>query len=333
METIRENRLETRDALEVQTPTLQEVMRRLVPELKLWQKISNAVSLRITATTLLWIGLVIAAQRQFPHPLGSVAAFVLIAALQHRMNVIQHEAIHRLFFSNRFINDLIGNHLFGASVLTPHTYREYHFKHHREVGRQTDPDYPGYNQFPTTAAGIAWFLLSGLLGIHVIKRFFQETADALQRRAGVRTYHERRGLWPALAAWVWVGAVQLLIWGIFLATGGSTREFLIFWILPEFTLTRTLMAVRLMGEHTTRGEAYSPDVRNLITLPCGALERFFFSPLNFNCHAEHHLVPSIPWHRLPAFHRRMMRMREYRSLVEVRPGYLWAIFNACTQTA
>ena len=145
----------------------------------------------------------------------------------------------------------------------------------------------------------------------------------------MRGYHEQRGWGPALKAWLIVAAVQAAILGVFLATGGSAIEFLVFWVVPEVTLTRTLMAVRLMGEHTTRGDAYPEEVRYLVTLPCGLMERIFFAPLGFNYHAEHHLFPWVPWHQLAALHERLMRIPEYVELVDVRPGYLSAIFTNC----
>ncbi len=106
------------------------------------------------------------------HWFVSFFGFVSIAILQHRINIIQHEAIHGLLFTNHHFNDWIGHHLFGASILTPSTYRLYHFKHHRELGRPSDPDHPGYTRFPTTPQGVVIFILANLIGLGVISRFW-----------------------------------------------------------------------------------------------------------------------------------------------------------------
>ncbi len=295
------------------------------------QKISNWISVRIIGLTVLWIALTLFLLRHVHHWLVAAACFLAMAALQHRCNIIQHEAIHRLLFSNRFLNDLIGHYFFGASILTPATYRLYHFKHHRELGRESDPDFPGYTRFPDTRWGVIRFILENLIGLGVLSRFVAETRSAISRKPDVRAYHERRGWTSALKAWSCVGLVQGLLLWLFVASRGTVQEFLVFWVLPEVTLTRTLMAIRLMGEHTTRGEGYPPETRYLVTLPSNWLERIFFAPLAFNYHAEHHLFPATPWHRLERLHKRLVQLPEYRKIVGIRRGYLHSIFHVCTR--
>jgi fatty acid desaturase len=325
---------ERRDLIALaETPTARAFVRRWMPELRDWHRISNARSAMAVITTVLLVVGAVAFERWAGGWMAAALAFGAIGIAQHRINVIQHEAIHGLLFRHRGLNDLIGHHLFGASVLTPFTYRLYHFKHHRELGHESDPDRPGYTRFPTTGWGVAGFLLENLVGVGVVARFLAETRSALARQAGVRAYHERRGWGPALKAWGIVALVQTGILAAFVLTGGTVWEFAIFWVLPELTLTRTLMAVRLMGEHTTRGDEVPEEVRYLVTLPCHPIERALFAPLGFNYHAEHHLFPWVPWHRLGALHERLMADPEYRQLVEVRPGYLAAIGRTCIRRA
>lgn len=320
---------ERRDDVEAETPEVREILRKLAPEMKSWQEMSPAVSIRLAVTTPLWIAATVGILRWAGQPGVSAVAFAVIAALQHRCNIIQHEAIHRLFFRNRLLNDLIGHHLFGASILTPHTYRLYHFKHHRELGRESDPDFPGYTQFPASGWKAASFVLTNLVGAGALTRFLAESRSALKRSVEIRTYHDERGVWAALTAWAIVALVQGLVACLFLMTGGTLAEFSIFWVLPELTLTRTLMAIRLMGEHTSRGGEFPRDIRYLVTLPSSPLERFFFSPLNFNYHAEHHLFPSVPWPQLGRLHRRLLDLPEYKKVVGIRKGYLHAVFGDC----
>ncbi|GEM_PF-1842283 len=323
---------EKRDGIEAETPAIREILRTLTPEMKQWQELSGWISLRIIVTTVLWISVVIAVRRWADQVAVSFIVFVALAALQHRCNIIQHEAIHRLLFRNRLLNDLIGHHFFGASLLTPHTYRFYHFKHHRELGRESDPDFPGYNRFPTSRWGVFRFVLENLIGLGVVTRFLAETRSAVSRSEDPRAYHENRGWKAALLAWGSVAIVQWVLLGLFVLTGGSLGEFLLFWVLPEITLTRTLMAIRLMGEHASRGEEFPRDIRYLVTLPSNIFERILFAPLNFNYHAEHHLFPAVPWHRLEKLHNRLMELPEYRQVVGVRRGYLHAVFHSCIRT-
>lgn len=156
-----------------------------------------------------------------------------------------------------------------------------------------------------------------------------ESRSAVAKQDNIHAYHEEKGWRAAFKIWSLVGLVQLFILSFFVFTGGSIQEFLLFWLLPAVTLTRTLMAVRLMGEHTSRGKDYADDVRYLVTLPCSRLERLLFAPLGFNYHAEHHLFPYIPWYHLQKLHKTLMKLAEYRRLADVRKGYIHAIFHNC----
>ncbi len=316
-----------RDELEAETPTIRALIRQMAPELKSWQRISDGRSWRVVAMTGVWLWLTFWLLRRADHWVVAIAAFTIIAALQHRINIIHHEAIHYLLFTRRWLNDLVGHYLIGASILTPATYRLYHFKHHRELGRDSDPDFPGYSQFPMSRWGVARFLVGNLIGLGIWTRFLAESRSAIRRTPDQRAYHERRGWGATLATWAAVVAGQGVVAAVILGTGGTFVEFLVFWVIPELTLTRTLMAVRLSGEHGTRGDEFPPEVRYLVTLPSNTLERFFFSPLNFNYHAEHHLFPAVPWHRLAALHARLMQLPEYARLVGIRRGYLAAVWR------
>jgi fatty acid desaturase len=304
-------------------------VKRLAPELREWHRISNARSALLLVTTTGLIVLTVAVVRWTDAWGTLILAPVPIAMLQHRLNIIQHEAIHRLLFTRRWLNDLFGHYMAGAAVLTPPTYRLYHFKHHRELGRESDPDRPGYSRFPTTRAGVVRFVLESLIGLGVWSRFLAETLSAISRRPDARAYHEERGWIAASKSWAVVAVMQAVVADAFLVTGGTWRECLWLWVFPEVTLTRTLMAVRLMGEHTTRGDGYPDDLRYLATVRCGPIERALFAPLNFNYHAEHHLFPWVPWHRLPALHARLAEMPEFQSVVCVRRGYLRAALTTC----
>jgi fatty acid desaturase len=52
------------------------------------------------------------------------------------------------------------------------------------------------------------------------------------------------------------------------------------------------------------------------------LEAFFFAPLHFNFHAEHHLYPGIPFDKLPEAHRLLAGQQGYREAISIERGYL-----------
>ena len=42
--------------------------------------------------------------------------FVFISALQHRLSILQHEAVHTLLFTQKGLNDLVGLYVIGPSI-------------------------------------------------------------------------------------------------------------------------------------------------------------------------------------------------------------------------
>jgi fatty acid desaturase len=82
-----------------------------------------------------------------------------------------------------------------------------------------------------------------------------------------------------------------------LATGLGS-ELLLYWVLPRLGGEPFLRLIRI-AEHT--GAAESPDLlENTRTVLANPVLRFLF--WNMPYHAEHHLLPSLPFHALPALH-------------------------------
>ena len=66
------------------------------------------------------------------HPVAWVAAFVLMGPAFARFAILAHEAAHRLLFSNRRANDLVGRWLLAYPAFVPFDiYRRSHFAHHQ----------------------------------------------------------------------------------------------------------------------------------------------------------------------------------------------------------
>ena len=100
-----------------------------------------------------------------PNPLTILLALVVIGTRQLGLSVLMHEAAHRTLFSNRAVNDFIGNWLCGYPVwsdLKP--YRNYHLQHHAKNWTADDPDLNLAMPFPVTTASMRrkiWRDLSG----------------------------------------------------------------------------------------------------------------------------------------------------------------------------
>ena len=65
------------------------------------------------------------------------------------LNILGHEAAHRLLFPNRVANDFVGRWLLGYPTLQPFTsYRRAHFAHHRDEMGPAEPDLALYRGYP-----------------------------------------------------------------------------------------------------------------------------------------------------------------------------------------
>ena len=60
--------------------------------------------------------------------------------------------------------------------------------------------------------------------------------------------------------------------------------------------------VRSLAEHACMARGPDP-LRNTRTTRAGVLARITVAPLHVNYHLEHHLLPTVPWFRLPALGR------------------------------
>ena len=78
------------------------------------RRIPNAVNALTVVTTLAAAVAVVAAVIAIDHWLAATAAIGVMGIVMLRMFILHHEAAHRLLFSNRAMNDLIGVHILGA---------------------------------------------------------------------------------------------------------------------------------------------------------------------------------------------------------------------------
>ncbi|MCH2623352.1 MAG: fatty acid desaturase, partial [Acidimicrobiales bacterium] len=115
--------------------------------------VRNAVS--VAGSLALPVAIVWAAA-SLTHPLAWAAAFPMVAIAQNRLFIIHHEAAHRVLFSNRALNDLIGVNLIGLITFGSgsHGYRIGHLQHHRDEFGPGEPDFLLYSLYPIPRASM-----------------------------------------------------------------------------------------------------------------------------------------------------------------------------------
>jgi fatty acid desaturase len=236
---------------------------------------------------------------------------VLLPMFLHGVVVVHlfapfHETSHGSAFATRWLDDAVERACGLALGLPPTHFRFEHAEHHaftQQPGRDPEMISTAGTLGGYLAYASAWPYFRSLVSTLVrlpLGRFTQEELRFLPaaRLAGAR--REVALMWLAYAA---IAAVSV-------ATGSLAA--LEFWILPRILGEPAMRLIR-MSEHVGRPEVadWLANTRTVLTI----------APLrwlawNMAFHAEHHAVPSVPFHALPALHRELGPR-----IADVRRGY------------
>ncbi|MGB3735271.1 MAG: fatty acid desaturase [Ilumatobacter sp.] len=215
---------------------------------------------------------------------GYVLAFFVLGGSHARLNILGHEAAHRLLFSNRRANDWVGRWLLAYPTFQAlMAYRRVHFAHHRDEMGPNEPDAGLYAGYPI--APDSW------------RRKMRRDAT------GISAYKNFRALFGAARsgsqeAWFIVG-VQVVFLGATIALG-RPLVYLV-WILSWSTLWRVSNRVRSIAEHG--GMNRSKDRRETThVIHQTLLARMWMVPYNTGWHLAHHVDMGVPWRNLPRLH-------------------------------
>lgn len=233
-------------------------------------------------------------------------AVVLIANRQRALGNILHDAGHRNLSRNLRVNDLIATALVAPLVFASlERYRSVHFQHHLALGdAAADPDFlTAGAQAPTR-----W-------------------ATALRRQLTAPGAW-KGSLWGHLfgAQVGWRAQLYILAWwavGLFalaLMRGvGFAGLFLALWLVSRATAFHVITTLREMCDHF--GLRVGGIFSYTRDMPCHSAWRWLVHPRNNGYHLTHHLLPAIPYYRLPAAHRLFRELPGYRDRGNVNVGY------------
>jgi len=245
-------------------------------------------------------------------PVAVPLALFVIGGRQLGMAVVMHEAAHRTLFRRRSWNDHCGNWLAAYPVyLSLELYRPYHLQHHAHTGTDDDPDVGLARGWPVSRASMRRKIVRDLTGTTGVKRLIAQTAFLVTTARGKRidrsevlsfvgagTAAEARAALRGAALW------QLILLAVCAATGHPLLYLL--WAGAWLTTYSLCMRIRSIAEHAMTGDATNP-LANTRTVLAGPWERIFIAPNRVNFHLEHHLLMTVPHHRLPRFHDLLQR--------------------------
>ncbi|WP_419842826.1 fatty acid desaturase [Candidatus Poriferisodalis sp.] len=273
------------------------------------RRVPNAVNAVEVLATLAAAVAVVGAVIVAGHPLAVVVAVPIIGTLQLRMFVLHHEAAHRLLFSNRRLNDLVGINLLGWLPLGTgsHHYRRGHAHHHRDEFGPKEPDLLLYALYPITPRSLRRKLARDLVGVsawRIVKPRFTGLVKPSYLALSLRFF-----------------AGQALVFGLYWLAGHPWL-YLLTWLLPWCTWYQVINRLRAIAEHG--GMTRTADRRNTTHhIRQSWPARVLFAPYHVGYHLAHHVDSGIPARNLPRLQRALeedgyadvdARWPNYRSL-------------------
>ena len=277
-------------------------------EIRAFTRSSTLAGVIAIASTWLVVIAAFVALAVWSHPLVFALVVIVLGGRQLALAVLMHEAAHGTLFHSRRL-DVVADWLCARPVWGDVArYRKHHLQHHGHTGTDRDPDLGLALAEPMTRASLARKILRDVLGASGVRRVIGLAlidAEVLvydvgggPRRNRLRSlgYHARafaRNIWrPALANVVLFGALVL----------AGHAWLYIAWVVAYLTTFSLFIRIRALAEHACMARGDDP-LRNTRTTRAGLLARLTVAPLYVNYHLEHHLVPTVPWFRLPALAR------------------------------
>ena len=254
------------------------------------RRVSNARSAVTVVACLLQTFGVVAAAMVIGQWWAYVLAFLWMGRGHCLLNILGHEAAHRLLFTWRWLNDGVGRWLLAYPTFQAFTaYRRVHFAHHKDEMGPDEPDLALYSGYPIPPDSMRRKLTRDL--------FF------------VSGYKNMAGLGRAVRAKsreaLCIVAVQAVLFGICIAVG-QWWVYPVIWVAPWMSLWKLSNRLRAIAEHA--GMTRSKD-RRLTThvVRQTRIARLMFVPYNTGWHLAHHVDMGVPWRHLPQLHAELVR--------------------------
>lgn len=233
-------------------------------------------------------------------------AVLVVANRQRALGNILHDAGHRNLWRDKRRNDLMARALVAPLLFASLSgYREAHFRHHLALGDVAgDPDLlPIPDQPPRHWSAsfvrhlMSWPAWLGSFAGHFVAR---------EVRCASKLF---------IIAW-WVVALALLVMS---AGVEFTGAFVVLWLLARATIFHMITTFREMCDHfgLRPGGVFS-FTRDMA---CHGFWRQLIHPRNNGYHLTHHLLPAIPYYRLPEAQRLFRQMPAYEAKARVCHAY------------
>ena len=220
-------------------------------------------------------------------------AFLVMGRGHCQLNILGHEAAHRLLFSKKSVNDFAGRWLLGYPALQgTMSYRRAHMAHHKDEMGPEEPDAGLYAGYPIPPDSLRRKLTRDLFFVSGYKNLRQLIGAA--RRPAPAGVEARQ-----------VIATQAVLFAAAVAWGRPLL-YPVCWLAPWMSLWKFSNRLRAIAEHA--GMARSDDRRETThVVRQSRLARFLIVPYNTGWHLAHHVDIAVPFRNLPAFNDELVR--------------------------
>ena len=240
-------------------------------------------------------------------PWTLLPAMLLLGVLQAALFAPIHETMHMTAFASRRANAIVGWLAACPSLLNWHFYTAFHLAHHRHTQDPAlDPEL--MPPPPTTFDG---YVLR-VAALPYWRMRLRVLRDGLRGDLSAYPYITPRSAPKIIRSLRAMAAFVALCAGASMLLVGWWAP-LVFWLGPQ-VLGQPLLRLYLLTEHTDCTMDANGLTNTRTTLTNAAIHLVMW---NMSYHAEHHLYPSIPFHRLADAHQ-AMRAR----LGVVQDGYV-----------
>jgi fatty acid desaturase len=255
-------------------------------------------------------------------PLALLGVFA-VAAVQHRLSGLGHEASHYVLFRNKLANELVSDVfcMFPLMAMTQQ-FRATHLGHHQYVNDPVrDPDVVRLNrpvpmEWPMAPrAFVRRYVLGALWPPLLLGYLWGQAKNAnVSGGAGLRNVYRFR-LGRALRGCFWLSTLTLV---------HATRSwpiFWLFWVLPLLTFYPFLMQLREIAHHSNAPD--DGDLTNSRIFRVHPLWSACVFPYGQDFHLTHHLFAMLPHYRMAEAHAILLRYPPYRLRVVVCRGFFF----------
>ena len=216
-----------------------------------------------------------------------VLAIPVMGVFQNRLFILHHEGAHRLLFSNRRLNDIIGVNIFGLLSFGTgtHHYRRGHANHHRDEFGPKEPDFLLYSFYPIPKESLRRKLIRDITGVSAYRILKPRITGILKPK-----------FWANSARFFAGQAAMLAIFALV----GHPWLYLLLWVVPYVFVYQVLNRLRAIAEHggMTRSSDRRATSHHVRQSP---FTSFVLVPYGVGYHLAHHVDSGVPFRNLRRF--------------------------------